>query len=169
MTYRAALLVAVLMVPSGGLEAQFPGDRVRISEVLVDDVVDVDSIGIYLKDAGLIPYWQVTKLEVSAGKRSYWKRGLAVGAGAGLLAGAAWGDWVVAHCDTGDQFRTPECDRQLTTAILVPTFAGSVLGWLLGSAIHTDVWRVVPIGGSAAVGFVVQRRGVSLWKRQPLG
>ncbi|MCY4574677.1 MAG: hypothetical protein OXF01_17995 [Gemmatimonadetes bacterium] len=125
----------------------------------MDEVVHADSVGFHLKESGLIPYWQITKLEVSAGKRSFWKEGLVGGTLVGGALGAYAGYSSMWTCDTGDQIATTECNWQTAWAFVVPTIAGGALGWIVGANLHKDVWRIIPIGAGGRIGLTIERFG----------
>lgn len=151
------LLLASLVFPLGGIRGQVPGERIRVSGVLVDEVVRVDSVGFHLKDSGLIPHWQISKLEVGAGKKSYWKRGLGVGLAVGLGVGVIAGAAREARCE--DPFSS-ECIWRTALTGAIPFVAGGVVGWIVGASIHRDVWRVIPIAGAGRVGFTIEGLGI---------
>jgi hypothetical protein len=147
-----AILIAALLVPQlVSSQTLTPGSRVRVSHpfagirtgtvvALTPDTLEMrlgeDSVSVHL------PLVEVTRLEVSRGKRRHMSDaavGLVVGAAVGAVAGYATGDNDCSH-----EFIC--FDRSATAAIGGIFFGGlgGVIGLVKG-VIPTETWERVPL------------------------
>lgn len=140
-----ALLAGVLLTPE--LAAQEPaaraGDLVRI-EVAGHAARKIGTLirltpDTLILDADPIPRQQIKGLERSSGRKSRWLRGLAVGFGAGMAAGAIVG---AAHPCLDGEFTQLWCAGFFGA---IGAVAGAPIGALIGSRSHTERWRRVPL------------------------
>jgi len=148
LSLRVATLVALVLgsAPTGSLFAQEasalrPGDRVRVAAAECDLRKDEaifrslgdDLLAISVGDLDVqCPVGALDRLEVSEGKRTWWKAGL-VGAGIVVVTGAV----------TASAVATPEGDNSLLA--LVWTGVLTPIGFLAGALARGERWREIPL------------------------
>jgi len=132
-----------------------PGDRVRVTAPSLDLDKDVGTVASLVADTFVVemedradaldvPFSHVTRLEVHRGQKSRAGAGALIGAG----AGAATGLTVALVSCAGDECHLDGSD--VTGAVVLVLGAGSALagaglGALIGTAIKTDRWQLVPL------------------------
>jgi hypothetical protein len=145
-------LAILLLVSRSDLRAQAPpdsGNRLRITSPQVPrgrtvgtlDRVTPDSIVL----AGLtISRSSISRLEVSAGRRSQWPIGLGLGAGGGALLGAVTGTLLCLSPNDGedDHDAAASCALELGGLGAV---AGLIVGGIIGGLTHRDRWRSITL------------------------
>lgn len=141
-------------------EADLLGQRVRITagslgiESWVGRVVDAGPAGVRVEWEGMgasesLGWDEVSKLEVSAGKRSYGARGFLIGTAAGALTGlvlsgagqgrgptacGGGGSWFLGGSGCGEGARTGP------NAVGI-TLVGGVVGFILGQVASGETWE----------------------------
>ena len=132
-----------------------PGDRVRVTAPSLDLDKDVGTVAALVADTFVVeledqadaldvPLSEVTRLEVHQGHKSRAGTGALIGAGAGAATGVT-----VALVDcAGDECHLDGSD--VTGAVVLVlgaggALAGAGLGALIGAAIKTDRWELVPL------------------------
>jgi hypothetical protein len=152
--HRVVLIVATLssppLLPLVGQEVWLltPGFRVRITAA---DLGIRQQVGTLVTPCGdtlvisgsnpnstlRVPCTSLTAVDISSGQKSRWAEGL----GLGLFVGAATGAILGAAC----------CRYGDVEVVAAPFFAGmgaaggAFLGMLIGSNVHTERWRHVPL------------------------
>ena len=154
---RTLLLIAVVLAASapGSAEAQEPGaartglilgSRLRITTTgdqtpLIGLVVAVDPQTVTLAtDAGAVktPVSSISVVEISLGKRRYTRRGMAIGAALGLVAGLLG--------DVDEKGVSPALGDESRGALVgYSIFSGTAFGAIVGALIKTDRWSPVDV------------------------
>lgn len=99
-----------------------------------------------------LPRGEVTRLQVSAGRRSRARTGALIGAAVGLGAALMF---TVAECELG-------CDNT-ARSLLILTAGGGALGGLVAAPIRTERWRTVPVPrGRVGLTLAPSRTGVAV-------
>ena len=146
-------LVVAILIPAAELAAQQPippGTRVRVTapelvgKPIAGRIGAIDSATITVRMTGggveqIIPFSQVTRLQVHAG-RSHSplqgiKTGVLVGGGVGLLLG-------VGTAAQGDNY-VCEPSSCVIAGTIGGAFWGTIIGGLIGAAIGSDRWEDV--------------------------
>ncbi|MXZ74551.1 MAG: hypothetical protein F4207_03975 [Gemmatimonadetes bacterium] len=151
--FRLCMLL-VLSVVSSVATAQSLGERVRVTTSPPDARFDgyvqespSDSLQLRLTNSNLlsVPREDIVLLERYMGKRTYKKRGLLIGGGAGALAGITAG--LLAEEDCGlISFFCGTQERLETTAMLAGIFGltSGAVGMVVGAVIERDQWEEIP-------------------------
>lgn len=157
-TLFIAALAGVSLAGEGSAQEQpaiHPGARVRITapllhlnrhvgtvDRLIPDTVVVDTIR--------VPTQSLVRLEVRSGTKSWALEGLAFG----LLFGASMGALV----GYGECRGEPDLGLCVYMGATMLGIVGLVVGGLVGTFVHTDRWREVPLEG-LRIGAILERRG----------
>ena len=170
---RAAFAVAAVAVAaSGSLEAQDapslePGARVRIfapsvaSNGLVGTVVGLSRETLTLQperrsDAFVVALSELTRIELSTGRRTHARRdmgiGLLIGATGGAIAGRASGD------DKGGWFGLTAGEKAQIGAVVFGV-AGAIAGALVAGNTSTEEWKLLPLPSGSRVGVTPRSDG----------
>lgn len=158
MTARVTLVLLLIgMVGSTVASAQYGGlardTRVRVlapafSESRpVGNLAGVDSTGLFLvkgrADTLFIPRDAVMAVDVSAGKRSHWVRGAAIGGLSGL--GLATVAWIADNVgDEDDPFTDAFDEAFFVVAATALGVGGALVGGIIGAVARTEQWDRVP-------------------------
>ena len=126
------------------------GARVRVSvqgppaETLVGVLTTTPSDAISIRTGERvtrIALRAITKVEVSRQRRSRAHEGAELGSVVGMALGAT----AVSATSSPEDFRSQLTADWGTT--VASTFAGALVGGLIGSALHTEHWEAVPLPG----------------------
>lgn len=169
---RSALLTAAAfaLIPLGTVSPQAvqpkSGDRIRItappsaldnrtarvlsarSDSLLLQVAPSETLSVALAD--------VTRLEVSTGRRRYTLRGAGIGTLIGVASGALIG--YASGDDEPGFFALTKGDKAVIASVGLGV-AGLVVGTLVGALTVSDRWTSVPLGGAVATPSVQIGRG----------
>lgn len=113
----------------------------------VGTLAGIDSAGLHLvrgsADTVLIPREAVMAIDVSAGRRSHWVRGAAIGGLSGLVLATVV--WIVDEAGNDDDPFTDALDRALfPVAAVTLGGAGALVGGVIGAVARTEQWDRVP-------------------------
>ncbi len=147
-----SMLTVSLLVPLAALSAQEPppieaGSRIRVTapaagaDKLVGTWLDSDGVELRVQTEEqpsplTISLADVTRLEVSNGRKSKWLIGAGIGAVGGAVLGAALG--------ANMQGDFSDSDKRIIAATGLG-LAGALVGGLVGSQIKTERWEEVPL------------------------
>lgn len=153
---RQPLLSAVLLIVPLCVPAQSPADtavvepgaRLRVTvdsgppKRLIGVLVAQQPDSLWLQRGGdspplAVPRFRVIRLEVSRGRRSYWR----LGAGLGFLVGAGVG----ALIGQGKTYQLG--DNTPTVRFLASMGIGGIIGGIVGAGVRRDRWHVLPRAG----------------------
>lgn len=151
-----AMSAPLLLAAVAAAEAQEPvptGERVRVTSdvgAIVGELAAVDDGELEVRtETGpvVIPHDDVSRVEVSRGRRGHPWTGMAVGAGTGLL----WGLLVTA----GDDIEDPDYggEAALSGAVAASgALIGALGGLVVGSLIRTERWvEATPPGATFSI------------------
>jgi hypothetical protein len=158
-SWAVALCLALLapVAHAGEAGALTPGQRLRVTAaapgrftgVTVGTLVKLESDTVTLVDGASgavteLPTSSILRVEVSQGRRRHTRRGLLIGAGIGLLAGAlAWSGYSETGCGRrGETYR--DCPQDTAGAIAVFATSAAVGAWL-GHRKQTEQWADAPL------------------------
>jgi hypothetical protein len=150
-TAGLVLAVSMVAVPAAAQGSLAPGLRVRVLAPTfserrpVGQLHSVDSTGLRLvrgADVVFIPRTAVMAVDVSAGHRSHWVRGLAIGGLAGLtLATVAF----IADQSGDEDPLSDALDQVFFPAVAtVLGGTGALVGGVIGAIARTEQWDRVP-------------------------
>jgi len=130
----------------------------------VGNLAGVDSTGLRLvqarADTLFIPRDAVMAVDVSAGRRSHWVRGAAIGGLSGLVLATVV--WIAEKADDDDPFSDALNDMFFPATAVALGGTGALVGGIIGAVARTEQWdrvpaseirwTVAPVAGGARVG-----------------
>lgn len=155
----AAMATAIMVAAGHVLDGQIsPGTRIRIliqspaRQTLVGRVDSIwkDSVSLRIDDKQnvIIPVQAISRLDQSVGRYSQGKKGRNIGIVAGGLTGLVVGI-ATTHESCDSVFLSGICDMGNVMEPLayatIGALGGGVLGWLIGSQYHADIWQPQPV------------------------
>ncbi len=168
-----SLAVVPLLIPLAALSAQEPppieaGSRIRVTaptvgaDKLVGMCVEVDATRLRIQAGERVPpraisLTDVTRLEVSQGRKSNALKGLLIGGLVGTPIGAAVGG-VVGSIAHGLDEAHASMAAYVATGALVFGAAGGLVGLGIGALSSSERWKEVPLD-RLRVSFVARRDG----------
>lgn len=174
MTVKVTLvLLLAVMVGSAAASAQpaLARDvRVRVlapafsEKRPVGHLAAMDSTGLRLvqgrADTLFIPRDAVMAVDVSAGRRSHWVRGAAIGGMSGLVLATVM--WIADRAENDDRFSDVLDDAFFPMVAVMLGGTGALVGGIIGAVARTEEWdrvpasdlrwTVAPVAGGARVG-----------------
>lgn len=150
LTTTVASTVVTLAAQSGAPLAAGVRIRVRTRTTPPDtlvgvlDTIGADTVRLRLRDErapSRVALSAIEGIDVSQGQRSYGREGAAVGSLVGLLVGLA------AESGRRSTSNSFEPDYGRLAAALGIGFGGVVVGYIVGSQMHSEKWEAVPLTG----------------------
>ena len=112
----------------------------------VGTLADLDSTGLRLvrgrADTLFIPRDAVMAVDVSAGKRSHWVRGAAIGGVSGMVLATVM--WIADTAGDDDSFADAIDTAFYPAVALTLGGAGALVGGIIGAVARTEQWDRVP-------------------------
>ena len=150
------LVVIIIFLSPGIIYAQANsisnGDVIRVTapkyfhDSMAGNFINIKTDGLYLQinqRLFTIPLQQITKLEVSRGKRTNTKKGAIIG---GFSGGLGLG-LIAPIGASGEQegWLTPTPEQAFAVGLVTGSLIGSVMGAIIGSGIHSPRWVEITV------------------------